>query len=195
MDFLDEVAGAAPVPAGGAAAAYVANLAMALLHKVILVELNRKDLDPQRQPGLLIAQKEIDRMMGDLKRIRNEDPQCYVQFSRSVAAGDRAGVKSAFVDVITCSMLVIEKAQQGLEWVCRLARMSSSKLAPHLRVATELLSASAAATAHVVRENLMGMKSAEKKRRYLDNLESALEQTMGKKREVLDLLKESPGTP
>lgn len=67
MDFLDEVAKLNPVPAGGAAAAYTAALGTALVYKVLVFELNRKELDPGPQATLRVAQKEIERLFLDLK--------------------------------------------------------------------------------------------------------------------------------
>jgi formiminotetrahydrofolate cyclodeaminase len=41
MGFLDEIAALSPVPAGGAAAAYTANLGIARVYKVLVLEMNR----------------------------------------------------------------------------------------------------------------------------------------------------------
>jgi formiminotetrahydrofolate cyclodeaminase len=186
MDFLDEIAAYSPVPAGGAAAAYTATLGLALLYKVLLFELNRKELNPAPQATLRVAQKEIERLFLDLKKVVREDPQCYVRFSRDSKSGDRSQGKTAFLDIMTCSMVVMEKCYEGLEWVRQLGNLSSVKLAPHLRVAAELLAASAAATAHVVRENVAAIKSPEKQVRYLENLQTVYEECMTKKKEVME---------
>jgi formiminotetrahydrofolate cyclodeaminase len=76
MDFFDEVAKLTPVPAGGAAAAYTAALGIALVYKVLVFELNRKELDPGTQATLRVAQKEIERLFLDLKKQVKEDPLC-----------------------------------------------------------------------------------------------------------------------
>jgi formiminotetrahydrofolate cyclodeaminase len=185
MDFLDEIATLAPVPTGGAAAAYTSALGIVLIYKVLLLELNRKELDPGPQATLRVARKEIERLYLDLKKQVKEDPLCYVKFSQESKGGNRAESKSAFLDIVTCSMHVMEKSYEGLEWVRQLGKMSSVKLLPHLRVAAELLSAGAAATAHVVRENLKPIKSPLKQQSYVDNLESLYQDAMAKKNEVL----------
>jgi len=185
MDFLDEMATLAPVPAGGAAAAYTSALGIALIYKVLLHELNRKELDPGPQATLRVARKEIERLYLDLKKQVKEDPQCYVKFSHETEGGDRPESKSAFLDIVTCSMHVMEKSYEGLEWVRQLSKISSVKLLPHMKVAAELLAAGSAATAHVVRENLKPMKSSLEQQSYLDNLESLYSDSMEKKNEVL----------
>lgn len=67
MDFLDDIADLKPLPAGGAAAAYTANLGIALIHKVLLSEMSRKELDPAPQATLRIAQKEIEHLFLSLE--------------------------------------------------------------------------------------------------------------------------------
>lgn len=186
MDFLDEIAGLAPVPAGGAAAAYTANLGIALVYKVLVLEMNRQEIDPGPQATLRVARKEIERLYIDLKNMVNEDPQCYMKFSAAMRSDDLAESKAAFLDIVTCSMQVMEKAHEGMEWVRRLSKISSAKLAPHLKVAVELLAAGMAGTAHVVRENVKPIKSPEKQQSYLETLESLYEMGMAKKKEVLE---------
>lgn len=100
-----------------------------------------------------------------------EDPRCYVRFSEQSKAGNRAESKAAFLDIVTCSMHVLGKEYEGLEWVRQLSKISSVKLPTHLRVAAELLAAGMAATAHVVRKNLKPLKSPLRQRSYLENLE------------------------
>jgi len=186
MDFLDQVAVYAPVPAGGAAAAYVATLGMGLLHKVALLELNRTELAPAPQANFRIAQKEIERLYLDLKKTVAEDQSCFQRYAECVRTQDSAEAKLAFLDVVTCSMKVMEKSYQGLDWVARMRKNASDKLAPHLNVAAELLSAALAATAHVVRENIKPIKSPIKRGSYLKKLEELCDQGLLKKREAMD---------
>jgi formiminotetrahydrofolate cyclodeaminase len=83
-------------------------------------------------------------------------------------------------------MLVMEKAFTGLEWVRIMTKLSSARLAPHLRVAAELLSAALLGTAHVVRENLRSIQSETKRNSYLARLETLCREGMIKKAEVLE---------
>jgi len=188
MDFLDEIAALKPVPAGGAACAYTANLGMALVYKVLLYELNRKELAPEPQANLRVAQREVERLYLDLKKLIADDPECYVAFSEAHRSGERHAAKAAFLDIVTCSMQVMEKALAGLNWVGILSRISSAKLAPHLRVAAELLGASLAGTAYVVRANLETIKPSDKRRSYLAKLDALYEQGVARKQEIVESL-------
>lgn len=186
MDFLDEIAALTPVPAGRAACAHTANLGMALVYKVLLFELSREELDSVPRANLRVAQKKIERINPDLKKLITEDPKCYVGFDASARSGDRAAGKSAFLDTMICSRQVMEKAFAELEWVRMMSTISSLKLAPHLRVAAELLEASIAGTAHLVRENLKTIKSPEKRKIYLERLETLYKDGRNKKKDVME---------
>ncbi|AFM25811.1 cyclodeaminase/cyclohydrolase family protein [Desulfomonile tiedjei] len=188
MEFLEEIADLNPLPAGGAAAAYTANLGIALLYKVLIMEINRKGLDPAPQATLRIAQKEIERLHYALKKMTRDDPQCYLRFREALKSGDNERSKNAFGEVLTCSLEVIEKASDGLEWVRRLSKFSSLKLLPHLRISAELLAAGIAGTAHVARDNVKLIESPGDQQDYLDRLESVYELGMAKKKEILETL-------
>ena len=52
MDFLKEITSAELVPAGGAAAAYSTTLALALIYKVLRLEIRRRIDQPDIQSNL-----------------------------------------------------------------------------------------------------------------------------------------------
>jgi formiminotetrahydrofolate cyclodeaminase len=188
MEFLEEIADLNPLPAGGAAAAYTANLGIALLYKVLIMEMNRKGLDPAPKATLRIAQKEIERLHYTLKKMTRDDPQCYLRFRKALKTENSEESKRAFVEVLTCSREVIERASDGLEWVRRLSKVSSLKLLPHLKVSAELLAAGIAGTAHVARDNVKLIESPGEQQNYLERLESVYELGMAKKKEILETL-------
>ncbi len=188
MEFLEEIADLNPLPAGGAAAAYTANLGIALLYKVLIMEMNRKGLDPAPQATLRIAQKEIERLHYALKKMTRDDPQCYLRFRGALKSGDNEQSNKAFREVLTCSLEVIERASDGLEWVRRLSKFSSLKLLPHLKISAELLAAGIAGTAHVARDNVKLIESPGEQQNYLDRLESVYELGIAKKKEILESL-------
>lgn len=188
MDFLDQIAARSEPPAGGAAAAYTATLGVGLIYKVLLFELNRKGLEPALQAALKTAQKEIERLFMDLRKIIHEDSEHYERFSRETRSDDRALGKNAFLEVVNCSMLVMEKCDEALEWVRKLGKLSSPMLDPHLQVATELLTAALLATSHIVRANLSRLGSVQKKARYFLNLEALCDRVFLKKYEAMEII-------
>ncbi len=184
-DIADEIAALNALPAGGVASAYTALMGIGLIYKVLLFELNRNELNTVSQANYREAQREIERLFFALRKIIREEPQCYVNFRGSHSSGDRAEGKSAFLDVLTCSMSVMEKTMEGLEWVAKLGKVTTPLLKTNLRVAAELLGAAHLGTAHIIRQNIQPIKSDEKRQSYISNLESVLRTGIEKRDEAL----------
>ena len=75
MDFIKEITSAEPVPAGGAAAAYSTNLALALIYKVLVVEMKRRIDQPDIQSNLSTLHREIERLLKDVERLVKQDSE------------------------------------------------------------------------------------------------------------------------
>jgi hypothetical protein len=60
-----------------------------------------------------------------MKKLITKDSKCYVSFDASARFGDQAAGKAAFLEIMTCSMQVMEKAFAGLEWVRMVSAISS----------------------------------------------------------------------
>lgn len=172
MAVIDEIASRDAAPIGGATAAFAGCLRLGLSYKVLLIEMNREELDPAPQATLRVAQKEIERIFLDLKRMVNQDSECYQLFRASHRSGRRVESKSFFLNVVTCSILVIERAFEGLKRASKRSKIPSPRLAPRVQVAVELLSAAMVGTSHVTKTNLKPLRSEKKRLGYLRNIES-----------------------
>ncbi len=67
--------------AGGAAAAYSASLAIGLIYKVIVREIERGER-PEIGTNLLTIKREIERLLKDVEKLVREDPELYTKFAR-----------------------------------------------------------------------------------------------------------------
>ena len=114
MGLLKQIADLKPVPAVGAAAAYIATLEVCRVCKFITTELNRVELDPAPQATPLMAWKDIERLYLDLERFPAEDLSCCLNFNKQAASGDKDDGKSAFPDIMTCSCKLSKKLLQVL---------------------------------------------------------------------------------
>jgi formiminotetrahydrofolate cyclodeaminase len=63
MDFPRRVAAPSPAPAGEAAVAYNACLAICLIHKVVFLEIERKQHMPEIAKNLLALEGKVDRLL------------------------------------------------------------------------------------------------------------------------------------
>jgi len=86
--FLEALARPEPVPGGGAAAAHGACVGLALLEKIVLVELRRSDISSESRWQDLL--EEVRRSSSTLLQLRDEDGEAYVRFAQARTFGKGA---------------------------------------------------------------------------------------------------------
>ena len=65
MNFLRKIADVTPLPAGGAASAYVSCLAIGLIQKIVLFGIYRHANRPTVEKKLLTIKKELEQLLKD----------------------------------------------------------------------------------------------------------------------------------
>ncbi len=188
MNFLDEIIGSEPVPAGGAAAAYGTCLAVGLIYKVINIEIKRSITQKSGQDNLFMIKKDIDRLFLDIKKLVAEDPERYLHFVGSRRSDDTSQIKIDFQKIVDVSMRVMEKSDYAFFWITQLMPLVSEQLRTHLQVACELLMGSINATAHVARHNIQTIRSSPKKENYLRRIDELLEDYNSRYRKIITRL-------
>lgn len=174
MDFLRQIAGSSPLPAGGSAAAYTTCLAIGLINKIVLIEIHRHADDPNIEKDLLKAKKALEEMLHDVEKLIAEDALAYSRFDGSRRAGNTAQMKLAFKDTMTVSMRVLEKADATFEWIKRLQLIAPKQMHAHMRVACELVMSSINGTSHVLRDNILSIKASAERKKHLNRLQDRL---------------------
>lgn len=153
--FLEKLAQTQPDPGGGAAAAYGARLGLALVEKVIKLEVRRAARD-QKQTHLwqenLIKVRKFE---AALARLQDEDVQAYLNLARVRASGAQGQkLAAAIQEALAVPRQIMEQAHQGqhlLSWVgdhCR------RHLVSDLLVACEFLEAALTGAYHIACANL-----------------------------------------
>jgi len=170
MDFLRKIADSSPLPAGGAAVAYTLGLAIGLLNKIILLEIHRRADQPELEKNLMTAKRELERLLKDVELLVKQDAETFERFRHSRRTGDQVKIEQEFNGVIEVSMKVMQNSDAAFEWIRQLYPMVPNWMVPHLLVASELIMGSINGSAHVVRANLQGLKSSQKKNNYLKRL-------------------------
>ncbi|MFC1798779.1 cyclodeaminase/cyclohydrolase family protein [Thermodesulfobacteriota bacterium] len=188
MDFLRKIAGSSPLPAGGAAAAYTACLAIGLINKIVLIEIYRHADDPAIEKNLLTAKKDIERMLNDVEMLIEEDALAYSRFDGSRRSGNTAQMEKDFSATMEVSMNVLEKAAATFEWIKQLHTVAPKQMNSHLLVACELVMSSINGTSHVVRDNLRSIKAAPKRENDLNRLNALQTGCREKYLEIIKLL-------
>ncbi len=188
MDFIKQFESASLVPAGGAAAAYSFCLGVAMIYKVSLIE-NQRAVDRSgMEQNLSMLKKEIERLLRDSEKLVTEDAEAYLQFRKSRRENDPKAMKLAFNKAMDVSLKVIEKSFSAFEWIRQLQQVIPKSLFTHLRVASELVMGSVNATVHVVKDNILEIRSEAKREKYLSQIQTLQEKCKRNHFEIIDRL-------
>jgi formiminotetrahydrofolate cyclodeaminase len=153
--FLQELAQARPNPGGGAAAAYGANLGLALLEKVVRLEGQRR---PKPAGETLRTWEEalaqLRRLSASLAELQEEDVQAYVNLTSARASGDAARLAAAVREAVNCPRRIIQQAGEALQLLAWIGRHCQKHLISDLLVAGEFLGAALRGAYHIAGANL-----------------------------------------
>jgi formiminotetrahydrofolate cyclodeaminase len=188
MDFIKQFESAALVPAGGAAAAYSFCLGVVMIYKVSLIEISRDVERPNIANKLSVIKKEIEQLLRDAEKLVTEDAEAYLQFRKSRRENDPHAMKLAFSKAMDVSFKVIEKSFPAFEWIRQLQLVIPKTLFTHLRVASELVMGSVNATVHVVKDNILEIRSEAKREKYLSQIHLLQEKCKRNHFEIIDKL-------
>jgi formiminotetrahydrofolate cyclodeaminase len=178
--FLEALARPEPVPGGGAAAAHGACVGLALLEKIVLVELRRNDIPSESRWQNLLD--EVRKSSATLLRLRDEDGEAYVRFAQAKTFGKSAEeILDPLKQAIECPIKIMEEAYKGLRLVARAAKRCKGHLLSDLLVVCELLRAAINGTHRITQANLGLMPDGSLRNSYVNELNKF----QGESRELL----------
>ncbi len=167
--FMEALARPEPVPGGGAAAAHGACVGLALLEKIVLVELRRSDIPSESRWQNLL--EEVRKSSATLLRLRDEDGEVYVRFAQAKTFGKSAEeILDPLKQAIECPMKIMEEAHKGLRLVARAAKRCKGHLLSDLLVVCELLRAAIRGTHRITQANLGFMPDGSLLNSYVNEL-------------------------
>ena len=169
--FLDQLAQARPDPGGGAAAAYSAGVALALLTKVIRLERSR----PRNNETLtdfwaeqLLAVRRLKRLF---QRLRQADVEAYLNLARGLAAEPRqANFPLAVEEAAHCPWQIMEQSLMALELVSKAGKLCRPHLLADLLVAAEILGGALQGAHHIAAANLPLMPTDAQRQKWASRL-------------------------
>jgi len=153
--FLQELAQARPNPGGGAAAAYGANLGLALLEKVVRLESQRRPKpagEALRTWGEALAR--LRRLAENLEKLQAEDVQAYFNLVAARASGDGARLATGVREAVDCPRRIMEQAAEALKLLAWAGERCRQHLVSDLLVAGEFLGAALRGAYHIASANL-----------------------------------------
>jgi formiminotetrahydrofolate cyclodeaminase len=153
--FLQQLAQARPDPGGGAAAAYSAQVAMALVMKVIRLEAARprdNELPKKIWREKLATARRLSR---SLAQLRQTDVEAYRAMAQALAAGKKGNSRDKQVEAaITCPVQIMGRILLALELTHDAGAACRPQLLSDLLVAAELLGGALQGAHHIAKANL-----------------------------------------
>jgi formiminotetrahydrofolate cyclodeaminase len=195
--FLEELAKAQPNPGGGAAAAYGALVAMALLTKVVKLEMRRSR---NREAARLFWEERWGqvRWLGEeLEHLKDADVRAYMNLAR---ARRREGwdLTSALEEAIDCPRRIMAAGLKGLKELAAAGEKCQPHLLADLHVACEFFGAALSGAYHIAAANLPLLALGELRREHAARLDELMDQgnlTVPQVRQALAARTSAPGGP
>ena len=162
--FLASLANTQPIPGGGAAAAYTASVGLALLEKIVRLEMQRDEMPFE----LSLTGKTLLGKVAALKeafvRLRNEDGEAYLRWAAIKTSEENGDViEDALRAATACPISIVEGIQEALECVIEAGKHAKRHLLSDLLAVCEILNGAGKAAAHIACANLQLMTDASPK--------------------------------
>jgi glutamate formiminotransferase/formiminotetrahydrofolate cyclodeaminase len=173
--WIDELAGGAPVPGGGSAAALAGALAGALVAMVARLTIGRKtyaDVEERARQILEVA----DRLRFDLRRLVDEDAAAYAKVGEAHklpkdASGRAATIDGALVGAAAAPLAVATLAAGVLKLAQEIGRIGNKNARSDAAVAEGLARAAIAGAVENVRVNVGSLSDPSKGQELLQQAE------------------------
>jgi methenyltetrahydrofolate cyclohydrolase len=154
--FLENLARPQPDPGGGAAAAYTALLALALLEKVSRLELSRHPSGDDRYALWQDQLKVVGGLRVEFARLCRDDVRAYQRLATSITSGEKDPKQrhGAVLGAIDCPHEMIRMVHPALEVGAGVGRFCRKHLVGDVLVSIELLGAALQGAYHIASANL-----------------------------------------
>ena len=170
--FISRLAQPQPVPGGGAAAAHTARIALALLEKIVRLELRRAG-NSEKSPGWTRLLDETQTLAERLMWLRDEDGRAYAGLAEKKASGDQIWMR-ALTYATDCPIMIIEAVGDALGPVQETGENCSRSLLSDLLAVCEILNGAGNAVHHVVFANIKRMPDDSGRKEYSTKLEDRM---------------------
>jgi formiminotetrahydrofolate cyclodeaminase len=155
-----------PVPGGGSAAAYAGSVGLALLEKIVRLEMRRYPdaSEPSLWKDLL---KQVSALSESLYRLRDEDGKSYLFLAETKALGKtEKEIGAALKQAIECPIKILEQVHKALRCVSVAAEQCKRHLLSDLQVVCELLGAAGRGAYYISMANLRSITDPVSKADY-----------------------------
>jgi formiminotetrahydrofolate cyclodeaminase len=187
--FLAALASPQPIPGGGAAAAYAASVGLALLEKIVRLEMQRREIPALRGLAGEDLLGKVLPLAETLARLRDEDGEAYLKWAKIKGEEqNHTAVRKALREATECPMRIVECIQKSLECVVEAETFAQTHLLSDLLAVCEIINGAGKGAGHVASTNLQTMLDPAEKNAYrkrLAALQTLAEQSFFNAREKI----------
>ncbi len=152
--FLTALANPEPSPGGGAAAGYSACLGLALVKKVIHLELLRSRASRELTVYWKNLLNHANEMEKALEQLMEEDGKAYLEYVEARSDCRNQNIVAALDKAIECPVKIMKQSDEGLELVSEAARLCGRHLVSDLLVSGESFLAAVRGAHHIAWANI-----------------------------------------
>ncbi len=152
--FLVALANPEPSPGGGAAAGYSACLGVALVKKIIHLELLRSRTSPALTSLWNNLLKQANEMEKTLEQLIEEDGNAYIEFVEARTDCGRKNFADALERAVECPVKIMKQSSEGLGLVSEVGKRCGRHLLSDLLVSGEAFMAAVRGAYHIAWANI-----------------------------------------
>jgi len=152
--FLVALANPEPNPGGGAAAGYSACLGVALVKKILRLELLRSRTSPELTSLWQNLLKQANEMEQALERLIEEDGRAYLEFVEARTDCRRQDFSDALEKAVECPVKIMKQSGEGLGLISEIAKRCGRHLLSDLLVSGESFLAAVKGAYHIAWANI-----------------------------------------
>jgi len=194
--FLEALAEPRPDPGGGAAAAYVASVACALMIKIVRLEIKRHPENCQSHSFWTRLLAQARRLAEQFDTGRKHDVRAYLEFTEARKQGNSADELSPFIlDLVKCPEQIMRTAQQALLVCSEIGRHCRRHLIADLHVAQELLGAALHGAFQIACANLPLIERNSQQQFFFSQLSKVLDDGLENFKHVREILASRIASP
>jgi formiminotetrahydrofolate cyclodeaminase len=162
--FLALLARPEPIPGGGAAAAYAASVGLALLEKIVRVEMRRGEVLLGQSLVWEDLLSKLVQLAEAFARLRDEDGEAYLRWAKITAAEENVtALQDALQAATACPISIAERVLESLECAAETGQFVKKHLLSDLLVVCEILNGAGKGAAHIALANLHVMTDSVEK--------------------------------
>ena len=159
--FLTSLAETQPIPGGGAAAAYTASVGLALLEKIVRLEIEREGEQTELNLRWQALLGKVCELKETFLRLQDEDGKAYLRWAEAkTLQEDVLAAEAALREATLCPISIVEQVRGTLECVNEAGKYAKRHLLSDLLAVCEILNGAGKAVGHIACTNLQLMTDA-----------------------------------